>query len=118
SSEGEVRTFKILSTPDNFENAVIEGIGRLLEQAEIRPEAVGAVLHGCTVATNAILERRGAKVALVTTKGFRDVLEMRRIRIPRLYDPLYQKPEPLARRRHRYEVTERIGASGEVVTPL
>lgn len=115
---GEVKTFKLPSTPDRFEDAVVEGIARLLDQSNIKPESIGAVLHGCTVATNAILERRGAKVALITTRGFRDVLEMRRVRIPRLYDPLYEKPEPLALRRNRYEVTERIGALGEVVLPL
>src|SRR5436190_2245073 len=80
--------------------------------------AIDEVLHGCTVATNAILEKRGARTALVTTRGFRDVLEFRRIRIPRLYDPLYIKPEPLAPRELRFEVTERVAADGSVVAPL
>jgi len=80
--------------------------------------AIDEVLHGCTVATNAILEKRGAKTALVTTRGFRDVLEFRRIRIPRLYQPLYVKPEPLAPRELRFEVGERVAADGSVVTPL
>lgn len=115
---GEVKTFKLPSTPHDFGEAVLGGISRLLQQLGEDPQSVESVLHGCTVATNAILERRGARVALITTKGFRDVLEMRRIRIPRLYDPLYEKPEPLAKRRHRFEVTERIAASGSIVEPL
>ena len=71
------------------------------------------VLHGCTVATNAILEHKGARTALITTKGFRDVLELRRIRVPTLYDPLYEKPPPLVPRHLRFEVGERIDADGE-----
>ena len=82
------------------------------------PAAIEEVLHGCTVATNAILERKGAKTALLTTKGFRDVLEIQRIRVPRLYDPLYEKPPPLVPRNLRFEVAERLDASGAVLTPL
>src|SRR5262249_44533110 len=70
------------------------------------------------VATNAILERQGARTALITTRGFRDVLEFRRVRVPKLYDPLYRKPEPLVPRELRFEVTERLAADGSVVTPL
>jgi N-methylhydantoinase A len=70
------------------------------------------------VATNAILEGKGARTALLTTEGFRDVLELRRIRVPRLYEPLYVKPAPLSPRNLRFEASERIGADGEVVTPL
>jgi len=70
------------------------------------------------VATNAVLERRGARTALVTTAGFRDVLELRRMRMPHLYDPFWRKPEPLVPRRLRLEVGERMSASGEVLRPL
>ena len=63
------------------------------------------------MATNTILEHKGAKTALITTRGFRDVLELRRIRVPRLYEPLYVKPQPLVPRRLRLEVTERVGAA-------
>ena len=85
------------------------------------PGAVGSateVIHGTTVATNAILERRGARTALLTTEGFRDVLELRRARAPELYDPIYTPPPPLVERRWRLEVPERIGPAGEVLRPL
>ena len=83
--------------------------------------AVGSateIIHGTTVATNAILERRGARTALLTTEGFRDVLELRRARAPELYDPIYTPPPPLVERRWRLEVPERIGPAGEVLRPL
>ena len=87
-----------------------------------QPNAAGAtvseVAHGTTVATNAVLEKRGAKTALITTKGFRDVLELRRIRAPQMYDLFFEKPEALVERYLRFELTERISASGEVLTPL
>ena len=75
-------------------------------------------MHGTTVATNAVLERRGALTALVTTAGFRDVLELRRLRIPHMYDPFWRKPEPLVPRRPRYEVNERVTADGTVLRAL
>ena len=75
-------------------------------------------VHGTTVATNAIIERKGARTGLITTKGFRDVLELRRIRIPKLYDLTWQKPKPLVERYLRLEVTERMTHRGEVNTPL
>ena len=74
--------------------------------------------HGFTVATNAILEGKGEKTALVTTAGFRDVLELGRIRTPRLYDLYYRKPPPLVERRLRFEVRERVSYEGEVLQPL
>ena len=115
---GAVATWKTPSTPAEYATAVIDGIKALMRSMSLPLEEVAEVLHGCTVATNAILERKGARTALVTTKGFRDLLELRRIRVPRLYDPLYVKPEPLAPRGHCLEVLERIGPRGEVITPL
>ena len=79
---------------------------------------VSEVAHGTTVATNAVLEKRGAKTALITTKGFRDVLELRRIRAPQMYDLFFEKPQTLVERYLRFEITERISASGEVLIPL
>jgi N-methylhydantoinase A len=76
------------------------------------------VIHGTTVATNAILERRGARTALITTAGFRDVLELRRARAPELYDARYVPPPPLVERRWRLEADERIGPDGSVLVPL
>ena len=116
--DGVVKTAKLLSTPENYADAVVAGIGDLLSGASLSAGAIEEVLHGCTVATNAILEHKGARTALVTTAGFRDVLELRRIRTPRLYAPLWQKPAPLVPRHLRFEVAERIGAHGEVVRAL
>ena len=118
ADDGALATRKVPSTPSNYADAVIAGIEGLMEGLARPLSDIDEVLHGCTVATNAILEHKGARTALLTTKGFRDVLELRRIRVPRLYDPLYVKPPPLAPRRWRFEVAERIGAHGEVVTPL
>ena len=84
-----------------------------------RPDAaVAEVVHGTTVATNAVLERRGARTALVTTQGFRDVLELRRVRMPHLYDLFWSKPPPLVERSLRLELDERMSAEGEVLRPL
>ena len=116
--DGVVTTRKVLSTPDDYSRAVVEGIGQVLAALGMFAGHVTEVLHGCTVATNAILERKGARTALITTKGFRDVLELRRIRVPTLYDPLYVKPRPLVPRRLRLEVEERLDGQGHVVTPL
>ena len=118
ADNGATATWKTLSTPEEYSTAVIDGIKALTGSMSLQPDQVGEVLHGCTVATNAILERKGATTALITTRGFRDLLELRRIRVPRLYEPLYVKPEPLVPRRHCLEVSERIGAEGEVVAPL
>ena len=116
--DGTVASAKLPSTPDDYSRGVIDGVNALLRELDIAPAQIGDILHGCTVATNAILEGKGAKTALVTTRGFRDVLEFRRVRVPKLYDPLYVKPEPLAPRELRFEVTERLAADGSVVTPL
>lgn len=118
TDDGDVATRKVPSTPEDYSTAVVDGIKALMDEVAVPLDRLAEVLHGCTVATNAILERKGASTALITTKGFRDVLELRRIRMPRLYDALYVKPEPLSPRRHRLEVEERIDARGEVVTPL
>ena len=115
---GVVATRKLPSTPANYADAVIRGIDELMAEQKLDKANITEVLHGCTIATNTILEHKGAKTALITTRGFRDVLELRRIRVPRLYEPLYVKPQPLVPRRLRLEVDERVGARGEVVTPL
>lgn len=116
--DGTLATYKLLSTPTDYADAVIQGVQTLIGQQGLVSDTIEEVLHGCTVATNAILEHRGAKTALITTKGFRDVLELRRTRVPRLYDALYQKPPPLVPRRWRFEVAERMDATGQVVSPL
>jgi 5-oxoprolinase (ATP-hydrolysing) len=109
---GRVRVTKVLSTPPDYDRAVIEAV------RELAGPDVAAVVHGTTLATNAVLERRGARTALVTTEGFRDVLELRRMRMPHLYDYFWTKPEPLVPRRLRFEIAERMTVSGEQLRPL
>ena len=116
--EGNLWTHKIPSTPPDFEQAVLDAIARLLGDSGIPGGEIGDVSHGTTVATNAVLERRGARTALITTRGFRDVLELRRIRAPQMYDLFFDKPEPLVARYLRFEVTERFAANGDVLAPL
>ena len=116
--DGTLSTCKLPSTPDDYGRAILQGIRVIAADLGVNLDAFDEVLHASTIATNAILEGKGAVTALVTTEGFRDVLELRRIRVPRLYEPLYQKPAPLVPRRRRYEITERMGARGEVVTAL
>jgi N-methylhydantoinase A/oxoprolinase/acetone carboxylase beta subunit len=94
--EGRIWTHKAPSTPPHFEQAVLQALGHLLAVAGVPGASVRDVAHGTTVATNAVLEHRGAKTALITTRGFRDVLELRRIRAPQMYDLFFDKPEPLA----------------------
>jgi len=117
-SDGRLYSKKVLSTPDDYSRAIGEGVGALLAEIGVAPGAIAEFAHGTTVATNAIIERRGVKVALVTTRGFRDVLEIARFRSPRLYDLSYRKPDPLVERRLRFEVTERMQSDGSVRTPL
>ena len=117
-SDGSVVTRKISSTPDDYGRAIMTGLQQLMEKHAVDPAAVEAVVHGTTVVTNAIIEKKGAKTALITTTGFRDVLELRRIRIPELYNFFYDKVPPLVPRRLRFEVDERMGPHGEVKQPL
>ena len=115
TDNGKLLTWKIPSTPPSFADAVSSGITELFEDKKLSLTHINEVLHGCTVATNAILEQKGAKTALITTKGFRDVLEIQRIRVPKLYDPLYEKPLPLVPRNLRFEIDERLDAKGNVL---
>src|SRR5690606_7263463 len=100
------------STPDDPSAAILAGM-KILQT----PENV-AIVHGSTVATNALLERRGARTALITTAGFADVLVIGRQNRPDLYALVPQKLEPLVPRQWRWEVAERVDANGEVVLPL
>ena len=116
--DGRLWEQKVSTSTGDEARAVVSGVVELLERAGVRPAEVREVVHASTVATNAILEGTGPPVGLITTAGFRDVLEIARIRTPRLYDLGWEKPAPLVPRRHRYEVTERIGSAGEVVRAL
>ena len=112
--DARIVPMKVLSTPPDFGTGVIDGVTASMTDANISASDISAVLHATTVATNAILEMEGARTALVTTKGFRDVLELGRLRRPLLYDLSWKKPTPLARRRHRYEIDQRIHADGHI----
>lgn len=116
--DGQVLARKVASTPDDYSRAVLNGISDGAKELGITPDMVSEVSHGFTVATNAIIEQKGAKTVLITTEGFRDILEFRRNRIPRLYDLQYEKPPPLVKRQFRLEVGERLNFRGEVLQPL
>ena len=116
--DGRVLTLKVSSAPDQVIGALADGLGELQRQAGLAPADAIAVVHGTTAATNAILEYAGAKTGLITTRGFRDVLEIRRLRVGRLYDLAWEKPKPLVPRRRRFEVPERVDVHGTVVEPF
>jgi N-methylhydantoinase A len=116
--DGTLRVSKVSSTPEDPGLAVVTGLAALLRAAGVEPHAVTEVVHGTTVASNTILQKIGAVTGLITTRGFRDVLEIGRVRTPDLYDLTWEKPVPLVPRRRRLEVDERMGADGTVVRPL
>jgi N-methylhydantoinase A len=117
SGSGASRVLKLPSTPDNPARAIALGLTQLLAGG-IPAQAVVRLAHGTTVATNALIQRRGPAVAVITTAGFRDLLEIGRQTRPRLYDFQADHPPALAPRELRFEVVERIGADGAVVCPL
>ncbi|HWJ36042.1 MAG TPA: hydantoinase/oxoprolinase family protein [Steroidobacteraceae bacterium] len=118
TADGRLATCKLPSTPGDYGRAILDGILSISADLGVELGRFEQVLHASTIATNAILEGKGAVTALITTEGFRDVLELRRIRVPRLYEPLYQKPAPLVPRRRRYEIGERMGPRGAVLKGL
>ena len=115
---GSSHFLKVPSTPRDPGAAVLDGLEHLFKRAGIAAGDVDSVLHATTVATNAVLERKGAPTGLITTEGFRDVLIIGRQKRYETYDLYIEKPEPLVPRRHIVEVVERIGYDGEIVTPL
>ena len=116
--KGRLRLFKIPSTPQAPADGVIAGLSGLIRQGAIFPEQVGRIAHGSTVATNALLERKWARTALVTTRGFRDVLEIGRQNRPCLYDLFFERTAPIVPRDLRTELAERTDAHGETLLPL
>ena len=118
TANGIMHESKVSTTPDDPSRGVVEGLASLLAELEAAPGSVAEVLHGTTVGSNTILQRTGARTGLITTRGFRDVLEIGRIRMPDMFDLTWDKPKPLVPRRHRLEVTERIAADGTVIHPL
>jgi N-methylhydantoinase A len=111
----QIRSFKIPSTPDNPARAILDGITRIL--LELKPARI-EIVHGTTVATNALLERKGARTALITTAGFEDVLEIGRQARPDLYNFAVTRPAPLVPSELRFGVTERITADGSILVQL
>ena len=109
---------KVLTTYGAPEDAIIDGLKQVCAKASIEPSEIGQIIHGTTLATNALIERRGARTALVTTEGFRDVIEMRTESRFEQYDLDLTLPEPLLARHQRFTVTERISARGEVLIEL
>ena len=116
--DGTLHTKKISSSVDDYARSIVDGLATVVREQSLAIGALSSVLHGTTVASNAILERRGALTGLITTRGFRDVLEIRNLRIPRLYDITWRKPAPLVERRLRLEIDERINAAGVVQRPI
>jgi N-methylhydantoinase A len=117
AGRGRLFTAKVPTTPSDQSEGVIAAVDEVLAHAGLEPEAIGRFAHGMTVATNALLEERGARTALLTTRGFADVLEIRRQNRPHLYRPCAAPPTPLVPAELRFEVSERIAPEG-VVQPL
>jgi N-methylhydantoinase A len=117
-SDGSIYTRKVLSRIDNYAQAIVDGLVEVFRASGLSAAAIEEIRHGTTVASNAILENKGARVGLITTKGFRDVLEIRTLRMPRLYDLAWTKPPPLVERYLRRVVNERIDHNGKVVRAL
>src|SRR3989440_2070906 len=116
-AEGRARIFKVPSTPDDPSRAIVEGLRRVARETGARARDL-EVVHGTTVGTNALLQRRGARTALVTTQGFEDVLVIGRQARPELYNLNAVKPAPLIPDGLRFGIRERIAASGEVLERL
>ncbi len=115
---GRIAIAKLSTTPHDFGQAVIDGVRQGLDANRIAPAEVSLLAHATTVVTNALLEHKGARAGFIATRGFRDILELRRSSRADLYDLLQDAPAVLVPRRWRFEVTERIDAQGAVVTPL
>jgi N-methylhydantoinase A len=117
-SDGASFSAKVSSTPEAPEDALITGMLEVLAAAGVGAGALSEVLHGTTVGSNTLLQKLGARCGLITTRGFRDVLEIGRLRTPGMFDLTWDKPEPLVVRRYRLEARERVRADGTVMTPL
>jgi N-methylhydantoinase A len=115
---GKLTSVKVLTTPRAPEEGVLTGIEEVLKQSGVKPADLGLVIHGTTLATNAIIERKGAKTALIVTEGFRDSIEMAFEHRFEQYDIFMQKPPPLVARNLRFGVPERLDGRGNVLIPL
>src|SRR5579884_452855 len=109
---------KVLTTPEAPARAVLDAIRAVLDAAALGPADLAIIIHGTTLATNALIERKGAKTALLTTEGFRDTIEIRHENRFEQYDVNIDLPPPLVPRRLRLPIRERIDARGKVLVPL
>lgn len=112
--KGETKILKLPSTPSDPSRAIIDGISNILKRNNAEPGSIKYLVHGTTVGTNAAIERKGAKTALLTTEGFRDLLELARQTRPSIYNLFKDKPEPLINRSLRKEISERLNFDGSV----
>src|SRR3984893_6531455 len=117
-SDGSIYTRKVSSSVGNYAQAIVDGLAEVLAEMGLIGEGIAEIRHGTTVASNAILEHKGARVGLITTKGFRDVLEIRTLRMPRLYDLTWTKPPPMVERYLRKVVDERVDHKGNIERAL
>ncbi len=115
---GGLTSCKVLTDQAEPEQAILEAILRACAEAGVQPGAIGQVIHGTTLVTNALIERRGARLAFITTRGFRDVVEMRTENRFEQYDLNLQLPKPLVARKDRFTLAERMSAEGTVLLPL
>ena len=115
---GQIGVAKVPTTPADPSEGVLDALRMAMDRYRVAADEVGLLSHATTVVTNAILEQRGARAALITTRGFRDVLELRRSARADLYNLFQDAPATLIPRRRRFEITERVGADGAIVTPL
>src|SRR5262245_43324506 len=117
-SDGTIHIKKVSSSVDNYAQAIVDGLAELFAETGLAGGSIEEIRHGTTVASNAILEHKGARTGLITTKGFRDVLEIRTLRMPRLYDLTWTKPPPLVERYLRQVVDERVDHKGNIEKAL
>src|SRR5262245_18533507 len=117
-ADGTIHTKKISSSVENYAQAIVDGLAEVFRETGLDGRVIEEIRHGTTVASNAILEHKGARVGLITSKGFRDILEIRTLRMPRLYDIGWTKPVPLVERYLRKVVDERTDARGRVERAL
>ena len=115
---GEIKYFKRPSTPANPGQAVVDGLREMCRALTIDPAEIKRLCHGTTVATNSLIQRSGGKVALITTEGFRDLLEIGRQTRPHMYSLQEDQPEPIVPRSRRFEAQERVNSTGEIIKPL
>ena len=111
---GRIHVSKADTTPSDFTSGVMD----TLDRSEIDAPGISFFIHGSTIVINTLTERKGAKTGLITTRGFRDVLEIGRANRPDLYNMYYRKPPPFVPRRFRAEITERVGPKGNILVPL